>query len=91
MSVVSDQLGSPDQNQKQEELFCDDLPSSPQPSIGRILVTGASGYIGGRLVPELLARGYQVRAMIRAPSPEYQARWPGAQIVVADALETLEK
>ena len=50
-------------------------------------MTGASGYIGGRLTPELLARGYQVRAMVRAASPEYQTRWPDAEIVVADALQ----
>lgn len=31
----------------------------------RILVTGASGYIGGRLIPPLLAEGHQVRAMTR--------------------------
>ena len=55
--------------------------------MGKILVTGASAYIGGRLVPELLARGYQVRAMVRAASPVYGARWPTAEIVVADALE----
>ncbi len=70
-----------------ESLFCADLSSAFQPQIGRILVTGASGYIGGRLVPELLARGYRVRIMVRAPSPEYALRWPGAEIVVADALD----
>jgi len=67
-------------------LLCHDLPSRPRPEIGRILVTGATGYIGGRLVPELLARGYRVRVMVRAPSDEYRNRWPGAQVVVADAL-----
>jgi len=55
--------------------------------MGRILVTGATGYIGGRLVPELLARGYQVRVMVRAASPEHKQRWPDAEIVVADALD----
>jgi uncharacterized protein YbjT (DUF2867 family) len=33
----------------------------------RSLVTGATGYIGGRLVPELLAAGHTVRAMTRSP------------------------
>jgi uncharacterized protein YbjT (DUF2867 family) len=75
------------------DLFCHDLTSRPQPEIGKVLVTGATGYIGGRLVPELLARGYQVRVLVRSPSSEYRERWPGAEIVVADALkqETLRK
>ena len=30
------------------------------------LVTGATGYIGGRLVPELLAAGHRVRVVARA-------------------------
>ncbi len=32
----------------------------------RVLVTGATGYIGGRLVPRLLAAGYDVRCLARA-------------------------
>ncbi|MFD7550827.1 SDR family oxidoreductase [Streptomyces sp. NPDC059578] len=34
----------------------------------RSLVTGASGYIGGRLVPELLDAGHRVRCMARDPA-----------------------
>ena len=64
-----------------------DLPTSPDPKIGKILVTGASGYIGGRLVPQLLVRGYQVRAMVRRDSPEFYELWPGVEIAVADALD----
>ncbi|MFF3330537.1 SDR family oxidoreductase [Streptomyces sp. NPDC002888] len=40
----------------------DDLREGP-----RCLVTGATGYIGGRLVPELLAAGYRVRCLARSP------------------------
>lgn len=32
------------------------------------LVTGASGYIGGRLVPELLRAGHRVRCLARTPA-----------------------
>jgi uncharacterized protein YbjT (DUF2867 family) len=33
-----------------------------------ILVTGATGYVGGRLVPRLLEAGYQVRCLVRDPA-----------------------
>ncbi len=41
----------------------------------RCLVTGATGYIGGLLVPELLDRGHAVRAMARTPAKLDGARW----------------
>lgn len=69
--------------------FCRDLPTVPRPGLGKILVTGATGYIGGRLVPELLERGYQVRIMVRVQSPDHRERWPDAEIVVADALDAI--
>jgi uncharacterized protein YbjT (DUF2867 family) len=40
-----------------------------------ILVTGTSGYIGGRLVPELLAAGHRVRCLARNPSKLADAPW----------------
>ncbi len=70
-----------------DALFCYDLPTEPDPALGRILVTGALGYIGGRLVPELLARGYTVRVMARAEIPSSRELWPNVEIVVADALD----
>ncbi len=63
-----------------------DMPCKHDPKKGRILVTGASGYIGGRLVPQLLTRGYRVRAMVRGDSPEYHSLWPQAEIAAADVL-----
>ncbi len=71
--------------QDNRDLLCSGLPSRFQPQIGRILVTGASGYIGGRLVRELLARGYKLRVMVRGVSLEYSTLWPDTEIAVADA------
>jgi uncharacterized protein YbjT (DUF2867 family) len=48
------------------------------------LVTGATGYIGGRLVPELLAAGYRVRVMTRSPERLRDHPWAG-QVEVARA------
>lgn len=39
------------------------------------LVTGATGYIGGRLVPELLDAGYRVRCMARSPDKLRDHPW----------------
>jgi uncharacterized protein YbjT (DUF2867 family) len=72
---------------KREDLFCIDLPTQPVSGAGKILVTGASGYIGGRLVNELLERGYQVRVIIRGNADHYQELWPQAEIIVADVLK----
>jgi uncharacterized protein YbjT (DUF2867 family) len=68
------------------EQYCYDLPTKPATK-NKILVTGATGYIGGQLIPELVARGYQVRVMVRSLLPEYQERWPTVEIVVADVLD----
>jgi uncharacterized protein YbjT (DUF2867 family) len=38
------------------------------PSTRLILVTGVTGYIGGRLVPQLLEAGYRVRVLVRDPA-----------------------
>ncbi len=73
--------------QDREYHFCRNLPTRPRPEMGNILVTGATGYIGGRLVPELLERGYRVRIMVRVFSPVHQERWPDAEIVVGDVLD----
>ena len=40
-----------------------------QTELGRVLVTGGSGFVGANLVTTLLDRGYQVRSFDRAPSP----------------------
>jgi uncharacterized protein YbjT (DUF2867 family) len=64
--------------------------SAPPASSGRVLVTGATGYVGGRLVPSLLAAGYRVRCLARS-APKLAARpWashPGVEIVEADLAD----
>jgi uncharacterized protein YbjT (DUF2867 family) len=57
-------------------------PSAP-PRL-HILVTGATGYIGGRLVPRLLAKGHAVRCMARNPNRLASHPWPGVEIVAGD-------
>ena len=40
-----------------------------------VLVTGATGYVGGRLVPALLAKGYTVRVLVRDRKKVEQHPW----------------
>jgi uncharacterized protein YbjT (DUF2867 family) len=43
----------------------------------KVLVTGATGYVGGRLVPKLLEQGYQVRVLARDPHRLDGVPWQG--------------
>jgi uncharacterized protein YbjT (DUF2867 family) len=53
----------------------------------QILVTGATGYIGGRLVPRLLAEGVAVRVLARRPSQLQGRSWlEHVEVVQGDAL-----
>lgn len=55
-----------------------------------VLVTGATGYVGGRLVPRLLDAGYRVRCLVRAPGKLADRPWaahPHVEIVSADAAD----
>lgn len=52
-----------------------------------ILVTGATGYIGGRLVPRLLSEGHRVRCLVRDTSRLEGRSWQSeVEIVAADVL-----
>jgi uncharacterized protein YbjT (DUF2867 family) len=57
----------------------------------RILVTGASGYVGGRLLARLEQRGLAVRCLARRPEFVAGRVGPRTQVVAGDALraETL--
>ena len=53
-----------------------------------ILVAGATGYIGGRLVPRLLDEGHAVRCLTRRPEKLEGVTWAGrAEVVQGDALD----
>jgi len=55
-----------------------------------LLVAGATGYIGGRLIPLLLAQGYRVRALARDPlklRDRPGMEHPQLEIVQADLLD----
>lgn len=53
-----------------------------------ILVTGVTGYIGGRLVPRLLDAGWRVRCLVRDPSRVEGRPWHGqAEVVGGDVLK----
>lgn len=55
-----------------------------------ILVTGATGYIGARLIPRLLQAGYRVRALARIPAKISSRPWTGhpkLEILKADVLD----
>ncbi|WOX16872.1 SDR family oxidoreductase [Streptomyces sp. N50] len=54
----------------------------------RCLVTGATGYVGGRLVPELLAEGHRVRCLARAPGKLRDHPWAGdVEVVGGDVTD----
>jgi uncharacterized protein YbjT (DUF2867 family) len=53
-------------------------------------VTGATGYVGGRLIPALLDAGYRVRAMARNPAKMGCRPWAGhsrVELVQGDVLD----
>jgi nucleoside-diphosphate-sugar epimerase len=53
----------------------------------RVFLAGATGVIGRRLVPMLLADGHTVTAMVRSPERADAARALGAEAAVADAFD----
>ena len=53
-----------------------------------ILVTGATGYVGGRLVPRLLASGYRVRCLVRDKTRLFGHPWlDKVEVVEGDVLD----
>jgi 2-alkyl-3-oxoalkanoate reductase len=53
----------------------------------KVFVAGATGVLGGALVPQLVARGHEVVGMTRSAARQELVRSLGARPVVADALD----
>jgi nucleoside-diphosphate-sugar epimerase len=53
----------------------------------KVFVAGATGALGLRLIPQLVARGHEVIGMTQTPSKQDLLRALGARPVVADALD----
>jgi uncharacterized protein YbjT (DUF2867 family) len=64
---------------------------SVAPEIRKVLVSGASGYVGSRLVTALLQQGVSVRVLVRDPSKIVGLPWYSqVEIAVGSATEPLE-
>ena len=50
----------------------------------KILITGATGKVGGRFVPRMLSRGYDVRILVREASKAAAFADLGARVVIGD-------
>lgn len=54
---------------------------------GKVLVTGASGFLGRRIVKALVADGYSVRALVRSTSRVEAIRLSGVEFVLGDVAD----
>jgi nucleoside-diphosphate-sugar epimerase len=54
---------------------------------GTVFLTGATGFIGGRLAAALHRRGYRLRCLVRNPARAVQLRELGADLLIGDVVD----
>ena len=61
--------------------------SASAPTGALVYLSGATGFIGGRLARALSARGYRLRCLVRSPERAAELTALGAELVVGDAAD----
>jgi nucleoside-diphosphate-sugar epimerase len=76
---------------EQTSYRCSPAPAGPSPertpSAHLCLITGASGFIGGRLAERLVDEGYPVRCLVRASSDTSRLEQLGVQLAAGDLAD----
>ena len=74
---------------RSEPIVASTLTANPAaiPEKSLILLTGASGYVGGRLLRSLEDKGYRVRCLARRPEVLKPKAGPSTEVVVGDVLD----
>ncbi|EFF89501.1 conserved hypothetical protein, partial [Streptomyces sp. e14] len=84
----ADRHGQPDTAGQADPAGQANTEGRPDTGSLHCLVTGASGYVGGRLVPELLAAGHRVRCLARSPGKLRDQPWAhDVETVAADVTD----
>ncbi len=63
-------------------------PPAENPASPVILLTGGSGYVGGRLIPLLEKQGVRLHCLARSPEKMRSRVQPGTEIIQGDVLDT---
>lgn len=86
---MTDTAAAPDPESPPAPSTGDGTGPGAGPGVGRLaLVTGATGYIGGRLVPRLLDAGFRVRVLVRDASRVTDVPWADrVEVATGDLLD----
>ena len=63
------------------------MQQTERPDRSRVLLTGASGYVGGKLLPRLQSRGLLVRCLARRPDRLKPLVPHGTEVIAGDVMD----